>query len=214
MESLSSEIFNILRFLLPGFLTAWIFYAFTATPKPSQFERIIQALIYTIFIQGMVFLIHPALIMLGHIYSFGAWTSLSKTIWLYVSGAALGFIFSVFANNDKFHSLLRILRITKQTSYHCEWYGAFHDREGYRVILTLINGKRVYGYPWEWPSDPTKGHFVLTEAAWIDDKDGESIYIEMPTVDSILFRATDVQYVAFIKEDYDVEKSTSTPTEA
>lgn len=204
MESLSTEIFNILRFLLPGFLTAWIFYAFTATPKPSQFERIIQALIFTVFIQGMVFAVKPIMILGGKIYSFGTWTEQSKTIWLYVCGGILGFIFSIFANNDRVHHIVRCLRITKQTSYHCEWYGAFHDREGYRVVLNLADGKRIYGYPLEWPSDPTKGHFVLTEAAWIKDTESGSEYIDLPQVESILFKVSDIKWVEFISKDQHV----------
>ena len=201
MESLTTELFSILKYLLPGFLTAWIYYAFTATPKPSQFERIIQALIFTIFIQGMVFCLRPLLLEAGKIKSFGHWNESTKLIWSYISSVALGFLFSIFANNDKLHALLRLFRITKQTSYHCEWYGAFHDREGCRVVLNLTDGRRIFGYPIEWPSEPSKGHFVLTEAAWIEEKNGVSEYVDMPQVDAMLFKVSDIQWVEFLKKD-------------
>lgn len=201
MESLTTELFSILKYLLPGFLTAWIYYAFTAAPKPSQFERIVQALIFTIFIQGIVFSLKPLLIFLGKTHSFGQWNESTRIIWSYISSIFLGFIFSVFANNDRLHSLLRAMRITKQSSYHCEWYGAFHDREGSRVILNLNDGRRIYGYPLEWPSDPSKGHFVLTEAAWIHVVNGVSDYVDMPQVEAMLFKVTDIQWVEFIVKE-------------
>ena len=86
MESLSTELFNILKYLLPGFLTAWIFYAFTSYPKPSQFERVVQALIFTIFVQGLTFVIKFAFLFIGEKWhSFGTWTSVVGLTWSYLS---------------------------------------------------------------------------------------------------------------------------------
>ncbi len=39
MDNLYKEVTPLLTFLLPGFLSASIFYGFTSHPKPSQFER-------------------------------------------------------------------------------------------------------------------------------------------------------------------------------
>lgn len=197
MESISSELFNVLKFLLPGFLTAWIFHAFTAYPKPSQFERVIQALIFTIIIQGLIFTTKIIALKLGSFFSIGTWNELSNTISSYVSAILLGLVFSYYANNDKFHNVLRKLKITKQSSYHCEWYGAFHDREKCSIVLNLVDGRRIYGWPYEWPSDPTKGHMVLTEAAWIDGHE----YIELPQVNAIMFKVSDIQWVEFINDE-------------
>lgn len=198
MESISTELFDILKFLLPGFLTAWIFHAFTAYPKPSQFERVVQALIFIMIIQGAILLIKPSIIFAGKYLSFGEWDETTHIVWLYIISIMTGVIFSYFANNDKFHNLLRRLRITKQTSYHCEWYGAFHDRENSRVILTLTDERRIYGWPHEWPSDPSKGHFVLTEAAWIDN---ESQYIVLAGVNAIMFKVSEIKWIEFLEEE-------------
>ncbi|HGS6999623.1 TPA: DUF6338 family protein [Klebsiella pneumoniae] len=207
MESLSSELFNILKFLLPGFLTAWIFHAFTSYPKPSQFERVVQALIFTVFVQAFTFFVKFVCIAFGKkFFVLGAWTSDTGLTWSYISAVAIGLIFSYAANTDRFHSLLRKLKLTKQTSYHCEWFGAFQARETSWVVLHLIDDKRIYGWPHEWPSDPTKGHFVLMYPAWIDgDK-----YIDLPQVESIIFKVSDIKWVEFIKaseESNNVEES-------
>lgn len=195
MESLSTDFLNILKFLLPGFLTAWIFHAFTSYPKPSQFERVVQALIFTIFVQVLTYLIKKICLLIGgNLFSLGSWTPDTGLIWSYTSAVVIGLIFSYAANNDSFHALLRKLKLTKQTSYHCEWFGAFHAREDSWVVLHLIDDKRIYGWPHEWPSDPSKGHFVLMNPSWID---GDQ-YIDLPQVESIMFKVSDIKWVEFI----------------
>jgi len=49
MDSFAKDFVTLLQYLLPGFVAAWVFYSFTSFPKPSQFERVVQALIFTIF---------------------------------------------------------------------------------------------------------------------------------------------------------------------
>lgn len=208
MESLSSELFNILKFLLPGFLSAWVFHAFTSYPKPSQFERIVQALIFTVFVLALTFVIKSSLLYLGKKCSpWGTWTANVELTWAYISAIIIGLAFSVAANTDKFHALLRLCRITKQTSYHCEWFGAFHAREGQWVVLHLHDDKRVMGWPHEWPSDPSKGHFVLMFPSWLDGNEE----IQLPQVEIIILKVTDIRWVEFLnnpEENNCVQKST------
>lgn len=211
MESLSSELFNILKFLLPGFLAAWIFHAFTSYPKPSQFERVVQALIFTIFVQALTFVVKFLCLAVGTKISFGAWTANVALTWSYISAVLIGLVFSYAANTDRFHALLRKVHLTKQTSYHCEWFGAFHAREECWGVLHLIDDKRIYGWPHEWPSDPTKGHFVLMYPAWIDGNK----YIDLPQVESIMFKVSDIKWVEFIKppeESENVKETTESTT--
>ena len=42
------DIVGVLTFLLPGFVAASIFYSLTSYPKPSPFDRVVQALIFTV----------------------------------------------------------------------------------------------------------------------------------------------------------------------
>ena len=54
MSWASSETVTVLTFLLPGFVAAAIFYSLTSHPKPSDLERVIQALIFTVIGQAIV----------------------------------------------------------------------------------------------------------------------------------------------------------------
>ena len=57
MDLPSSEIVKVIYALLPGFLTAWVFYGLTAHPRQGTFERVVQALIFTGIVQAIVLVI-------------------------------------------------------------------------------------------------------------------------------------------------------------
>ncbi|MEZ0582482.1 DUF6338 family protein [Erwinia sp. STN24] len=210
MEAVSGDLFKILMLLLPGFLTAWIFHAFTAYPKPSQFERVVQALIFTVFIQASLYIIKPTLLWLGNYHSFGHWNVEAKTLWSYISAFTIGIVFSTLANNDKFHAFMRFIGVTKQTSYHCEWFGTFNANVTH-VILHLTDDRRIFGWPEEWPADPERGQFILRNPSWVTEKG----YEDMPTVKYIMFKSSDIKWVEFIQDNPEViyvEKSADPST--
>ncbi len=194
MESISSEIFDILKYLLPGFVTAWIFHALTAHPKQNQFERIIQALIFTLFIQCAISITKYSLLKVGHYYSVGNWNETSELLWSVFFAVSLGIIFVYFANNGYLHSLLSRLKVTKQTPYPSEWEDIFNQVATY-VIVNLKNERRISGWPIIFPSDPTKGHLVLQDPEWIID--GE--YIKLESAEYITISVADIEYVEFLR---------------
>jgi len=201
MESVSKETIEILEYLLPGFVAAWIFYGFTAHPKPSQFERIIQALIFSLIIQGILSLIVS--IHWPWVEAFNALPSLGKTV---IVALLVGFTFSVFANNDCFHRCFRFLKITKETSYPSEWYRTFYCNLTY-IVLNFRDGRRLYGWPIEWPSEPGDGHFSITDAIWLpNNTSGEQKNIELPEDEVLLVDAKDIELVEFVPLPEDEKK--------
>jgi hypothetical protein len=159
MDDLVKEVIPLLQYLIPGFLAAWIFYSLTAFKRPDTFGQIVQALIFTFVIQSLVVGLGALLLLTGErFFSVGLWDKKSEALWsavIAVIAVVLGFLSCHVASNDKLHSLLRRLEITRQNSFPCEWYGAFSSRRGF-VILNLIDGKRLFGWPTAWPSEPEK----------------------------------------------------------
>ncbi len=198
MENLASDLVQLLRYLLPGFLAAWVFYGFTSFVKPSQFERVVQALIFTLIVQIGVYLYKTAAFYLSKYWTLGAWDADTELVVSVVIAAFLGLLFAYFANNDKFHSVIRKIGASKETSYPSEWYGEFSNKVTY-VVLHLDGERRLYGWPKEWPSNPEKGHFSIQQASWLID--GK----EMPLtgVDTILIPARDVQMVEFMDKTWE-----------
>ncbi|WP_238580005.1 DUF6338 family protein, partial [Treponema endosymbiont of Eucomonympha sp.] len=153
----------------------------------SEFEAVVFALIYTVIINALVKSL-----------------PFNEALCSVVFAMILGFLWAFLYNNDIIHTLLRLLRITKKTSYPSEWYGTFSATETY-IVLELKDERRIMGYPLEWPNNPQQGHFVLENAEWLIDKDGKSATIPLPTVSKILIDAANVEMVEFIKFDDKLE---------
>jgi hypothetical protein len=162
--------------LLPGFMAAAIFYTLTAHPKTSEFERIVQALIFTVFLKILVTPVPWVLRRIGSRWlSFGPWTADAELAWMTVFALPLGLLFVWISNGDVCHRFARKFGLTSRTSYPTEWYAAF-AREQRWVILHLSEGRRLYGWPEEWPDQPDKGHFVIDQPEWVME-DGKRIPI-------------------------------------
>ncbi len=220
-DLISNEIIQVINFLLPGFIVTWIFYRLTAWSRPSEFERVVQALIYTVFVQFLIIVIQWVFIKVGQfVVALGTWTQDSKIIWSVLIALGLGILSSWLANTDKLHLQLRNLKLTKETSFPSEWYGNFYQNNFY-VVLHLTGERRLYGYPEEWPSDPEHGHFVVAEAEWLIEECNQSKPVPLKGVDKILIPAKEVSFVEFMernstnsKENSCESKGTNTVTES
>lgn len=197
MTWVSNDILTVLWFLLPGFIASWVFSGLTAYPKSSEFERIVQALIFTAFAQVVTFLIQAPLFWLGaHVRAFGPWNDDVARVWSVLVATILGLLFAWMANRDAPHKWLRSCRVTKQTGYPSEWFGAFSDRGGAYVVLHLTGERRLYGWPEEWPTDSGSGHFSLAEAEWLVD---EHTTVPLLSVSRVLVPAAEVSLVEFMQ---------------
>lgn len=209
MDKTTLSILETLLFLGNGFLSAWVFYGFTSFTRPSQFEQVIQAFVFTTVIQSVVTIERSISAQLvtriqsEYPLSFSFFTSPTVNAFL------VGLVFAFFANTDYFHALFRKLRITRETSYPSEWFGVFSKNVTY-VVLHLEDERRIYGWPIEWPSDPTIGHFSLTEVSWLD----EGRQISLNTVESVLIKAQDVKWVEFVEQGQETKDVGEKATES
>jgi len=199
MDRLVPEAFALLQLLLPGFLAAWVFYAFTSYRKPKEFERIIQALIFTLLVKAALVVIRSLLFFIGTRLSLGHWTTDADLLWSISLAFLLGIFFSYLANTDRFHKLVRYFKISRETSYPSEWFGAFLKNVTY-VVLQLKDERRIYGWPMDWPSSPKLGHFTLRDASWLDKENKE---IPLKGVSCILIDSADVQWVEFMEKTWE-----------
>ena len=53
MTDWANNTIEVLNFLVPGFVAAAVYFGLTSAPKPNTFERLIQALIFTIIVQAL-----------------------------------------------------------------------------------------------------------------------------------------------------------------
>lgn len=198
MPELSKDLIALLQYLAPGFVVAWVFFGLTSYNKPSQFERVVQALIFTVIVQLLVKIEESLLLSIGEKISLGAWTETSKLVAALSTALVCGFAFAFFANNDALHQFGRRLGFTSRTSHPCEWFGIFKGYQRF-VALHLKDGTRIFGWPQVWPSEPNTGHFFITSAIRIiEDSEQDLSHLE-----GILVDVKDVLWVEFVKQPED-----------
>lgn len=192
MNWLSSEIVGVLSFLLPGFVAAAIFYSLTSYPKPSPFDRVVQALIFTVIGKAIT----DGVLFVGSIADDDPWRKNWELLLPVLVAVVLGLATAYVLNRDTLHRLLRWLGVTRETSYASEWYSAFSRHCDCYVTLHLKGERHLYGWPEEWPSRPDEGHFRIAEAEWLT----ENKSIPATGVSAILIPADQVEMVEFLSE--------------
>lgn len=190
MDELVKELIPLLQYLIPGFVASWIFYTLTSFKRPDTFGQIVQALIFTFFIHGVVAGIGGLLIYIGKAWVvWGLWDQKAVAIWSAVIAILLGLFACFLVNKGYLHAILRFVGITVKTSCPNEWFSAFNRYKRF-VVLHLKDDRRIYGWPEEWPSEPYSGQFVILDPAWLDEEGKE-----YPLgVEAFVIDATQVQW--------------------
>lgn len=210
MQWASNEVVGVITYLLPGFVAAWVFYGLTTHPKPTPFERVVQALIFTAIIQAITAVVHFLLLQASKLVSVGVWTEATSLVLSVLFAFVIGSVFAYWANNDTIHAWLRerdwcfrqppsdgpdqVSTWTRRTSYPSEWFGAFNKSKRY-IVLHLSGGRRLYGWPERWPDQPDSGHFVMAEAEWLDEDNNRT---PLKNVWNMLIPVSDVEMVEFM----------------
>lgn len=188
---------DVVQFLLPGFVMAWVFFAMTPHKKESSFERVIQALVFTAIVQSLVGLIA---LVAGKDFTIelnSLEVSAYQDVFPTMLAVVLGLTFSGLANSDKFHSLMRFLKVTKKTGFPSVWYQALYCTETF-AVLHLKDERRIKGWVLRWPTTSSEGHFQLTHCTWLADNSEE---IPLEEVESMLINSEDVQWIELLKMD-------------
>lgn len=194
MPEISKDVVALLQYLAPGFFMAWVYYGLTSHLKPSQFERVVQALIFTVVVQALVNVERIVAEAIGKWHSFGPWVESSQLVASLCTALGLGLLVSAMVNGEVVHRIARWLGMSSRSGHPCEWFGIFANYPRY-VVLQLKDGSRIYGWPSVWPSEYDKGHFFITSAM----RSVEDVNQELDSLEGILIDVRDVASVEFIK---------------
>lgn len=184
-------IIQVLLFLLPGFVAAAFYYFLTSYAKPNDFGKIIHALVFTAIGQS-------AWIIVEWLFPIGS----EWGVPISVAVAAFSAVIVVgVSNNDLIHILLRRLRFTTENSYPSVWYSTFSRNTDCYVVLHLTHNRQLYGWPSEWPTNPTEGHIRIVEGEWLDESDdfiSAEIDQDSASMPTFLIPTKEVEMVEFI----------------
>lgn len=193
---LTSEVVSVLMFLLPGFVSAGIYNSLISRPVSDGFQVVVRAFIFTVFVQ----LFAIPVLELSRLYE---WSFLSSVIWeivvLAFVSVAIGIASAHAWNKDYIHRLLRHWNVTVESSYRSAQYSAFAFHRDCYVVMHLKGGRRLYGWPGEWPSRPDNRHFLIEECEWLVDDDRTPA----KGVSHILIHESEVEMVEFMPTNSD-----------
>jgi hypothetical protein len=215
METLSSDIVGVIYELLPGFISAWIFFGLTAYLRPSPFERVVQALIFTVIVRAIVIVLREGLFWGSRFIAIGTWDTESELLWSVFIAVLFGVFLSWCVNNDfpfvvlrkdgvekcrgvvlRVNKVVSKLNLTNKTLHPSEWFSFFANQERF-VVLHLVGERRLYGWVEQFPDNPNSGHFILTEPEWLLD-DGQRVRLH--SVEKLCLNVKDVEWVESLKQ--------------
>lgn len=201
MEDATSQLLPILQALLPGFVTMIIFHWLSAVPKPGQFEQVIQALICSAAVKACLFLAKPAALFAGQWIVLGSWEEdeWHDALRMTLCATFLGFAIAWCANNDVLRVIAKMLRIERKGSVSIsEWdifVRSFRDDPELRIVLNLLDGRRLWGYPRVWPANPS-GHFLMEVPSWV----GGEKTLPNTGIEFIMIANVDVLWVEILEK--------------
>ena len=86
---------------------------------------------------------------------------------------------------------------TSRTSHPSEWFCVLDSHPAY-VVLQLCDGRRLTGWPKEWPVNPSSGQFYIQMPAWITEA-GDAV--DLLALDGILIHAADVRWIEVFPQE-------------
>jgi len=193
MNELANEVIPLIQRLIPGFLMTMAFYWFAEVPKPSQFERTLQALVGTAVIQVAVIGVERLALWIGFWHSFGEWTATTANVYAMAIGLSSGLLLAYCCNRDLIYSLARRLHLTTKASMEDSIH-VYQKLGQSGVVLNFIDGRRLMGYIEAFPNNKESGSFLMSQPCWVT----ESEIIPCTGTHCMLISNTDVQWVEFL----------------
>jgi hypothetical protein len=145
----------------------------------TEFEKIIEALIFSLFIYTIYSSISgrsPITLIQSQdsiTYSYEAWSFL----WLSLISIGLPALLSLFITNDWHMEVARRARMTRKTARESVWIDVFSDIKKH-VIINFENGRRIYGWPMYYSNEPENPCIFLSRPAWIEENGFVDLKVE------------------------------------
>jgi hypothetical protein len=181
MTAVGFETLAVLLVLLPGFLAAGIIRTLCVRTKQTEFDKLIEALVYS-------FIAYAAFVAIFHRFPLQApksgsqnmaayYLSLhpSDVLFLLALGTATGIVVGASITNDLHGKIFRRLGLTNRTSRPSIWLDVFSEVKDY-VQVEFQDGRRLIGWPRYFSDSPEEPSLFLENAAWIGP-DGKMVEV-------------------------------------
>jgi hypothetical protein len=175
-----------------------VLFSLTADRKLTDFQRVVQALIFSVLVKVAVDALSWVFIKVGTYWAVGQWSQDVEFAWSVVLAAIFGGVLAYLLKTDMLYSFLRSVGVTSQTSRPSVWYSCFCDHPETYVVLQFKDDRRIQGWPREWPSVVGEGHLRLDNAAWLAvNADGKQEVRELPSGSFVMVDVAEIKWSSF-----------------
>jgi hypothetical protein len=213
MAELTSEGLIALLILLPGFLASELVRVLSTRPKRSEFDKIIQAFIYSLVVYVCFSSFSPSLPITIHIERGVEATHYFPELHFWplieLTGVAIGVAIAVatMMNHDFPLSIFKKLRITQKTFRPSVWNDVFQKSYGY-VQVELADGRNIIGWLAFYSDTPQDAALYLEDAAWLKE-DKSQVSIDGPGI--LLTKESGIRTIMFLKAAQNPNEAANTP---
>jgi hypothetical protein len=196
---ISFETLTVLSFLIPGFISVFLFRHLVYRPDKEIGYFIVEALIYSFVIYsiaGTILDYAPVTLQevtTGEKKTYSVTFVTSALFVLLAISVAIPLFFALILNNDYATSFLRKLKITTVSSRANTWLDAFSAQKCY-VIVNTVDGKRIFGWPMWYSNSPKDGYIYLYDPSWIDS---EQKFVPTGLHGLFLVKKNSIDYIEF-----------------
>lgn len=184
--------FNLLLFLLPGFVTLKVREALAVVAKTSELSRIVDALLFTLYNYAAYFTLARVLglsqVTLLRVKADESGADLQlitpnlPAIFLMIAVAVgLGVFAGVGTERDWFHRLKTKLRLTSRQARIDLWAEAFYQARGRWTLVHLEGGRQIIGWPYLYSDEPDRRQLCLKDAR-VREADGREYDVAGPWI--------------------------------
>jgi Family of unknown function (DUF6338) len=192
------DLFPILLFLLPGFVSVGVIEVLCVRKAKDVFGRVVEALIFTM-LNLASFLVVRSLLELVPEIKFGhdQFFTPGNVSLMALCALIIGIAFAAEINhewvlgtlNNRFH-------LTRKTAKPSTWNETWTHARKY-VVVHLDDGRRIYGWPTFYSDDPEERALFLEDASWLDDDN--KLINEGSPISMLLDKNSGIKLVEFLE---------------
>lgn len=190
--------------LLPGFITASIIRTLCVRPTQTEFDKLIQALMYSFVVYVLfVAILHrlplealQRLKQADGVYYLPA-VRYSDLVLLFGFAVALGLILSLSITKDIHGRVFRRLNMSNRSSRPSIWQDVFSEVNEY-VQVQFQDGRSILGWPRYFSDSPEESSLFLENAAWIA---GDGSIVDVPGAGVLITKDMTIETIMFLRGD-------------
>ena len=204
----STEALNLLLLFLPGAISSAVLTTALRRKTPEPLRRLLETIAFTLAATTVLALggallgrppvLPPIVLEAGRLLvrEGGGWTLIALV------GVAILLPLPVarVLSRDRHMALLRRLGVTSRTSRDSTWEDVFTEQGDRFVVLELLDGRRLQGYPRYWSDDPVEGFVYLSRPAWLvraETDDGTGVEVRETGQHGLLIHRDELRWIEF-----------------